>query len=216
MKKFVFILIISLFLAGNAFSQVANKHGKGAMLIGFDVGAAGTTNFTKILKSSASYSKGNYGLNFGAGVHFDYYLNNVFSLGTGLRYQPGIYLFLDKDYDFSKSTSFSDIAKSPICLTVPIMAHINVPVFQWLYAGAGVNLNFPIGSLLDSQIPVELGDFDTKGNFFIGIPIDLGFDFISAGQGGMRIFFRVTPEFHEGGTVVPIGFIWQVFNIKLR
>jgi hypothetical protein len=47
------------------------------------------------------------------------------------------------------------------------------------------------------------------------LPIDFGFDFIKAGKGGSRFFFRVTPEFHKNGTTIPIGFIWQIYNWKI-
>jgi hypothetical protein len=58
--------------------------------------------------------------------------------------------------------------------------------------------------------------FDTNGDFFVGLPIDIGFDFVKPGRGGGRFFFRITPEFHEGGTVLPIGFIWQIYNWKIK
>jgi hypothetical protein len=85
-----------------------------------------------------------------------------------------------------------------------------VPKLEWLYTGIGLNLNIPILGMFDS-----LTGENTKGDFFIGLPIDLGFDFIKAGRGGGRFFFRITPEFHENGTTLPIGFIWQIYNWKI-
>jgi hypothetical protein len=72
--------------------------------------------------------------------------------------------------------------------------------------GAGVNLNIKALDLVKT-VP---GD-----PFFIGIPIDFGFDMIKPGKGGSRFFFRVTPEIHEKGTPIPIGFIWQIYNWKI-
>jgi hypothetical protein len=61
-----------------------------------------------------------------------------------------------------------------------------------------------------------LAGIDTKGDFFVGLPIDIGFDLVKPGRGGGRFFFRITPEFHEKGTVLPIGFIWQMYNWKIK
>jgi hypothetical protein len=54
-----------------------------------------------------------------------------------------------------------------------------------------------------------------KGDFFVGLPIDIGFDSVKPGRGGGRFFFRITPEFHKKGVAVPIGFIWQIYNWKI-
>jgi hypothetical protein len=217
-KIFVFLLV--LIAMGGVFAETATKHLNGDILLGFDIGAGLTTNILGNMSAMTSLEKGNYALVFGGGLNLDYYLGSVLSVSSGVRFHSGIYAFLDKNLIFNEDTNFSDIAKTPMCITVPVMAHINFPFFQWLYAGAGVTLNFPFKSLLDNQIPPEveaqLGKIDTKGTFFIGVPIDLGFDFITAGHGGMRLFFRILPEFHGSHTVMPIGIIWQIANIKLK
>ena len=219
-KKLIFVLVLFSLLTGGVFAQKVDKHQAGAILIGMDLGAAVTPNvistISSMFKGSDSFSEGNYAITATLGAHVDYYLFSWLSFNSGVIVKPGVYAFLRKNFEFSENTKITDIAKTPLNLTIPLMAHVNVPALQWLYAGAGLQFNFPMSSMIDSVIPPEYGQFDTKGGFFLGIPLDLGFDFIHAGQGGMRFFFRVTPEFHDGKTVVPIGFIWQVFNIKLH
>ena len=224
MKKSILILALFFILAGTAFAQKLDKHHSGSILIGGSIGAGFTPNVFSGFSSSSNISKGNYAFSAGAGAHLDYYFNNMFSITSGVGVQAGIYAFLDREINFmDEDANLVDIAKTPISITIPVMAHINFPFFQFLYAGVGVNFNIPVGSItdeisvrVDGQNASDYVDFDTKGKFFVGVPVDVGFDFISAGQGGMRLFFRVTPEFHDGKTVVPIGLVWQIFNIRLR
>ena len=219
-KRGLIVLVLVAVAAGGVFAQKVDKHQAGAILIGIDLGAAVTPNIIStmrgVFKGSASFNEGNYAITATLGAHLDYYLFSWLSFNTGVILKPGIYAFLRRNYQFSEDTKITDIAKTPLNLTIPLMAHVNVPSLQWLYAGAGLQFNFPMSSMIDSVIPPEYDQLDTKGGFFLGMPFDVGFDFIPAGQGGMRFFFRITPEFHDGKTVVPIGFIWQVFNIKLH
>ena len=217
-KRIILVLAALCLLAGSAFAQKTYKHWGGDMLIGADLGLGATTNLFKSFNvSDGAFKEGNYAGTISLGVHFDYYLNYWLSFNTGVRTHFGVYVFLDRDFQFNEDTKITDIAKTPLALTVPFNVHVNVPFAQWLYAGVGVNLNFPLLGVLDNvKVPSQLGELDTKGSFFIGVPIDLGFDFIPAGHGGIRFFLRATPEFHEGKTVVPIGFVWQIFNIKIR
>jgi len=191
-----------------AFAQ-EEKHQQFDVLMGLNWGMGITPNIGDVFSiKDDKIPQGNYALVFDFGLTGDFYLLNWLSINTGLLLHPDLYVLLDQDFNTDKS--FTDIAASPLCLTIPIMAHINVPKIEWLYTGIGLNFNFPIVGMLDSVM-----DIDTKGKFFIGLPIDLGFDFIKSGSGGMRFFFRVTPEFHEHGTAVPVGFIWQIWNWKL-
>jgi len=107
-------------------------------------------------------------------------------------------------------------------LTIPFAAHVNIPYVEWLYTGIGLNINIPLFGMLDSTINDSGGPkISTKGKTFVGLPIDLGFDFVKPGRGGARFFFRVTPEFHKVDGVdktfvtVPIGFAWQIWNWKV-
>jgi hypothetical protein len=127
---------------------------------------------------------------------------------AGLLLHPDVYIILDQE--LSNISSFTDIAASPLCLTIPLAAHVNIPNAEWLYAGIGLSLNIPVTGMFDG-----LAEVDTKGKFFAGLPIDVGFDFVKPGKGGGRFFFRITPEFHEKGIAVPIGFIWQIYNWKI-
>jgi len=206
-NKVLLVFLLVLLIAGSAFSQRQHKHESGNMLFGIDVGMGitPTRNFAKL--ASESVPSGNYAFTFDLGLNLDYYLFSWLSINSGLLMHSGMYLLLDGALFFG-GDKFYEYAYMPICLTVPIMAHINVPFVEWLYLGAGVHLNFPV-----STIPISNS---SKGDFFIGVPIDLGFDFIKAGKGGSRFFFRVTPEFHYGKTPILIGFMWQMYNFKLR
>jgi hypothetical protein len=182
------------------------------MLLGINAGMGITPNMGELFSevSNNRIPKGNYAITFDFGLTYDFYLFNWLSFNTGLLLHPDIYLVLDQD--FNNVDSFTDIAATPLCLTIPFAAHVNIPKVEWLYAGIGLSLNIPVTSMLDGT--VDLG-VDTKGDFFVGLPIDIGFDFVKPGRGGGRFFFRITPEFHENGTAVPIGFMWQIYNWKL-
>ena len=71
-------------------------------------------------------------------------------------------------------------------------------------------------SFFKSDDPDDMRQADMSGDVFLAIPIDIGVDLIPVDSGGMRFFFRIAPEFHKSGTVVPIGFIWQAYNLKIR
>jgi len=215
-KRFILTGILAIALvfgmAGTgAFAQEEHKHQPFDVLLGLNYGFGMSFNMFTIPGSIANKEvpTGNYALTFDLGLTADFYLLNWLSFNTGLLLHPDLYVLLDKD--LITDESFTDIAFTPLCLTIPIAVHVNIPKVEWLYTGIGVNLNFPISSLISSD---TIG-FDTKGTFFVGLPIDLGFDFIRPNGGGMRFFFRVTPEFHEHGTAVPVGFVWQIWNWKV-
>ena len=197
------ILLLFTLLAGTAFSK-ESKHEGGDLLLG--IGEGFTPNILLIF--SDTIPKENYAIAFDFGLNVDFYVSKWLSVNSGIFLRPGVYLLLDNEV-----TSFSDWAKSPISLSIPIMAHMNIPVVDFLYFGAGIAVNFPIISMWES----ELRGVDSKGGPFLGIPLDFGFDFISAGKGGSRLFFRVTPEIHRGGkTLVLLGLMWQIYNFKLK
>ncbi|MDR0586097.1 MAG: hypothetical protein LBG26_02540 [Treponema sp.] len=209
--KNVFAVVLASLLAGGVFAQEdVHKHQPFDMLLGLNFGVGMTPNMGELFSavSNSRIPKGNYAITFDFGLTCDFYLFNWLSFNTGLLLHPDIYLVLDQD--FYNVDSFTDIAATPICLTIPLAAHINIPKVEWLYAGMGLNLNIPLFGMVDG-----LAGIDTKGDFFVGLPIDIGFDFVKPGKGGGRFFFRITPEFHENGTTVPIGFIWQIYNWKL-
>ena len=228
-KKLILVFVIFFLLSVSAFAQRNYKHQSGDILIGGDFFIGATPNLVNLIstniKTPGTFVEGNYALTAALGLHVDFYLTRFISLSSGVMAKPGLYAFLNKDYTFSEDTQLTDIARSPLSVTVPVMAHFNIPLVEWLYVGAGVQLNFPVLGIVDTfanrYIPPELGTIDTKGGFFIGVPLDLGFDFISANSGGMRLFFRVTPEFHKNyqdknTIVVPIGLVWQFINVKIR
>ncbi|MDR0375391.1 MAG: hypothetical protein LBH85_06670 [Treponema sp.] len=215
-KKGLLALVLASALAGGVFARegdekpAAGKHQSFDMLIGLNFGVGVTPNMGDLYSSISDgrIPKGNYAMIYDFGLTYDFYLFNWLSLNTGLLFHPDIYLILNQD--LRDSDNFTDIAASPVCLTIPLAAHVNVPKVEWLYAGIGLNLNFPIAGMFDG-----LAGIDTKGDFFVGLPIDIGFDFVRPGRGGGRFFVRITPEFHEKGSVAPIGFIWQIYNWKI-
>jgi len=205
----VLVLVLALGFVTGAFAQ-ESKHKPFDVLVGLNFGMGITTNIGDLFSiKGETLPKGNYAFIMDFGITGDFYLFNWLSFNSGILLHPDIYVILEQDLLGVKEVS--DVAATPLCLTIPLMAHVNIPHVEFLYAGVGINLNFPIKSLLDSVVP----DVDTKGKFFVGIPIDIGFDMIKPGKGGSRFFFRVTPEVHEKGTAVPIGFIWQIYNWKV-
>ena len=212
-KKGLVLLVLIAILAGSVFAGGKQpKHLAGDILLGIDLGLGVTPSIGKI--KNDTIPAGNYALAFDIGLNFDYYMFKWLSFNTGAFVHAGAYLFLDDwESNFYSGKNLTDIAKTPICFTLPIMAHINIPGVSFLYLGAGVTLNFPVSSMLDS----EFSAIDTKGKFFVGIPLDFGFDFVKPGRGGGRFFFRVTPEFHKGGgKPLLVGFMWQIYNCKLH
>jgi len=209
-KKILLVLLLVTLLAGGAFAK-ENRHKSGDMLLGIDIGAGVTLKGLKSI-TDETMPKGYYGIAFDAGLNFDFYLLPWFSLNGGVFVRPGLYVLLNTNADFGKD--FFDVAKTPICLTFPLMAHFNIPKADFLYLGAGVNLNIPVAS-------ISISDGSFAGKFYLGIPIDFGFDYIKAGKGGGRFFFRVTPEFHfdrddRDGKPVVFSFMWQIYNFKIR
>ena len=175
-----------------------------------------------LLDENPTLKKGNLGVTFDFGFTYDFYLFSWLSVNTGALFHPNFNLILEKDYNLliEKGDNFINEELEeipgysfwPVCITIPLMVHINVPVVDFLYAGIGVNFNIPIMGGYGSDMKKEL---------FLGIPMDLGFDLMSPGRGGMRFFFRVTPEFHKGfwnfdGMTLPIGVVWQVYNWKIH
>jgi hypothetical protein len=206
-KKIFLVLIIAMILAGNVFAGGgSDKHKGGDILLGIDLGLGFTPKFFNVFDDPVP--EGDYAFTYDFGVNLDYYLFKWLSFNSGLLMHSGFYFF---SYESDKygDKELSDWVLSPVCFTVPMMIHLNIPVVSFLYLGAGLNLNFPVASIINSD------HRDTKGEFFLGIPIDLGFDFIKPGRGGSRFFFRITPEIHNTGKPIVFGFMWQIYNFKL-
>jgi hypothetical protein len=212
-------LALAVFIAGGVFAQekgtdAVHKHQPFDILLGLNFGLGITPNigdFFSLGDGGESSLNGNYAFTVDFGLTCDFYLFNWLSFNTGVLAHPDIYLIFSGDS--SNVDSFTDIAATPLCLTIPLAAHVNIPKLEWLYAGIGLNFNIPIVSILNATGSME--GVDMKGDFFVSLPIDIGFDFVRPGRGGGRFFFRINPEFHPAGTAVPIGFIWQIYNWKI-
>jgi len=204
MKKLFLILLISIFISSSVFSE--SKHEAGNILLGVNLGGSISTEIFNFKGEDSPI--GNYVAMADFGLNFDYYLSKYLSLNTGTFLRIGFYVFWDElafaDKDLWK------YGKVILYLTIPVMAHFNIPILDWLYFGAGVYINIPLKNMVKENTYFMM-------DFSIGIPIDLGFDFIKPGRGGSRFVFRLTPEIHSGdATVVLFGFIWQIYNFKLR
>ena len=205
-KRFFLALVFIVTLSESVFSATEFKHQRGDMYAGLNLGMGFTPSLFNIISARNSIPRGNYALAFDLGLSYDYYQTGWLSFSAGLTAHFGMYAFLAQDLPLRQNTGFTDIAATPLSLTIPLSTHINIPYLDFLYAGIGVSLNMPMISLLNS---------DNPGDVFLGMPIDIGFDLKPEDSGGMRFFFRITPEFHRSGSVVPIGFMWQVFNLKI-
>ena len=213
-KRFFLASILVFVLAGSIFSAELFKHERGDMYAGINLGMGFTPSLFNVFSVSDYFPKGEYALTFNLGLSYDYYQTEWLSFNAGLMAHFGMYAFLTQDLPVGPNTGFTDIAAAPLSLTIPLSAHINIPYVNFLYAGIGMSLNIPLVSLLDSDDPDALRQYEE--DVFLGMPIDVGFDLMPEDSGGMRFFFRIRPEFHRNGTVAPIGFIWQAFNLKIR
>jgi hypothetical protein len=215
-KRYFFGVFLVFVLAGTAFSAEQFKHQRGDMYAGVNIGMGFTPSLFGVFSVDDSFPKGDYALTFDLGLSYDYYQTEWLSFNAGLTAHFGMYAFLTQDLPLRQNTAFTDIAATPLSLSIPLSAHINIPYVNFLYAGIGVSLNIPMVSLLNGDDPDDIRQPDMSGDVFLGMPIDIGFDLMPEDSGGMRFFFRIRPEFHRNGTVAPIGFIWQAFNLKIR
>ena len=210
-KKISLVLVIVFIFTWNIFAK-DNNHEGGDILLGLDIGANYTlgTDFMALFSvESDSLPKGNHGVNLGGGLHVDYYLNYWLSLSAGVGYYLGVYGFLENDVAFNLGSRYEDYLHGIEFIKVPVMAHVNMPFFQYLYAGAGVALNVVIADSYEGP--------NAKNSFFIGVPLDLGIDFTWAfSPVGARLFFRFTPEFYNGNVVFPLGLVFQLNYIFSR
>ena len=176
----------------NTKEPLPKKHQQMDMYFGFSAGAAG-------MKTS---EHGIFTANLG--VAYGFYLHKWVSLNTGL-------LFHTEFYSGHNLLTNSNPMAAPFCFTLPFGLHFNIPGVEWIYTGVNIAINIPIANLKSS------GDHDafSGNNIFISMPIDFGFDFIQAGKGGSRAFIRITPTFHSGGFIVPVGLVWQIYNWKV-
>ena len=199
MKKLSGILILIIGLSIPAFAQnesvtttTQGKHQQFDMYFGLSLGAAG------MRMNDNGIFTADFGVNYG------FYLFNWLSLNTGVFFHTELY----SDNNLLTGT---DPMQAPFCFTIPIGFHINIPRVEWLYTGVSFAVNIPIADFRSSN---EQNSF-SPNNVFFSLPIDIGIDFIQPNRGGSRLLFRATPTFHKGGTTVPIGVFWQIYNWRV-
>jgi hypothetical protein len=175
------------------------------------------------------------GLNLG--LSFEYYIFHWMTVGTGLGVGPevnvvtkggktGIKVTGKTTEDDAEEAAIHEALRvlhvqAGLFLTIPFNVHFNIPKVEWLYGGLGAEIHIPVSDLgLDSLINTEtdvtkyLPGGSIKGETFVSLPIDIGFDFSRVKKNGKparsRLFLRVEPEFFgEGMMSLPISLVWQ-------
>jgi hypothetical protein len=214
MRKWLSVLVVLFFTSSILFaaeeSDAKHKHQPLDMLLGFNAGVGGmvTGDFLNLEPGS------NFLVSYDLGLTYEVYIFPWLSVNTGLFIHPEMRLAVPSSVD--PNLTMSDFFAFPICLTIPISAHVNIPFVEFLYVGAGVNINIPLSSI---EIPGITAAGDLKGDTFLSIPIDIGFDFMNPNKNGSRFFIRITPSFYADNAIVPVGIMWQtnmkIFGLKL-
>jgi hypothetical protein len=219
MKKMagIVFLVVGLSSAGfaqegsSATSEQAANHRYAPydMLLGF-AGGGGFNMSGNITELKEGYIVANGYM----GVNYDFYFLNWLSASSGLYVLEHISLVLKEDIPIGSDLTLTELIQSPICITIPLAAHVNVPSLERLYLGVGANFNIPLFNLLKTSPEAKnLGLPDTKGSFFVSLPIDIGID-MARGTGSRRFVFRVTPNFLKSDTLVNFGIMYQS-NIRI-
>ncbi|MDR1239358.1 MAG: hypothetical protein LBK27_04525 [Treponema sp.] len=219
MKKIIGLLVMVCVLSAAIFAQEdvrKHQHEPLDMLLGINLG---TSLFLEFKDMATDKPKASFFRSADFGLTYDFYVFSWLSATTGLFLHPQFSIIWKEEYANRPDIEAKDIIQFPLCLTIPLQAHVNVPRAEWLYLGAGVNLNIPITSLMGEAAKVTgligLETFDSKGKFFVSVPLDFGFDLIQSRDGGARFFFRFTPAFLEQKTLVPFGIVCQIYNFRI-
>ncbi|GHU89293.1 hypothetical protein FACS189476_07980 [Spirochaetia bacterium] len=169
------------------------------------------------------------------GLSYEYYVFHWMSVGTGLGFGPevnavtkggrtGITVTGATTEDAAMEAAISKALEvvhiqAGLFLTIPFNVHFNIPKVEWLYTGLGVEIHIPVSDLgLDSLLPGGIAEYlpggSIKGETFVSMPIDFGFDFSRVKNNGKpsrsRLLFRLEPEFFGNGlTSMPVSIVWQ-------
>jgi hypothetical protein len=219
MKKMAGIVFLVVGLSSVGFSQenssaessqaASHRYQPHDMMLGFTSG--GSFN-----KSGDVYDlkEGFLILDGYMGVNYDFYFLNWLSASSGLYLLEHMSIVLKEDLPANSDISITEIMQTPVCLTIPVSVHVNMPRAEWLYLGVGAHFNIPLFSLLSTTAKADgLNLPDTKGSFFVSLPIDIGIDW-AKGTGSRRFVFRITPNFLKSDTLVTFGIMYQA-NIRI-
>jgi hypothetical protein len=169
------------------------------------------------------------------GLSYEYYIFHWMSAGTGLGFGPEVNVAtkggrhkITIDGVATEDTAKEDAInkalevvhiQAGLFLTIPFNVHFNIPKVEWLYGGLGIEIHIPISDagldgLIGADITKYLPGGSIKGDTFVSMPIDMGFDFSRVKANGKdarsRLFLRIEPEFFgEGLTSLPISLVWQ-------
>jgi outer membrane protein W len=186
------------------------------MLIGINLGGSWALHAEDLANEKRRFS---FLASADIGLTYDFYIFNWLSVNTGLLFHPQVVAMYKPEYETKAEGELkvTDYMQTPLCLTIPLQFHINIPRVERLYVGAGVNFNIPITSMTKNFERVSGVEMpETKGSFFFSLPVDIGFDLVKPeDKGGGRFFFRVTPTFLKEGFLLPFGVMWQIYNFKI-
>ncbi|GHV21390.1 hypothetical protein FACS189494_06700 [Spirochaetia bacterium] len=198
--------------SANSSSNNSGKHKFMDMYVGINIGYG-----MMITGDVLNLRKGYFIVTAEEGVTYDFYITSWLSVSTGFFAHEHVSFYLPEDASQSSNIKLGNILRAPFCLTIPIQAHINIPYVSWLYMGAGAAINIPLFSFISGGIDSQTNEtLNTKGDVFVGVPIDFGFDFTRPNRGGMRLFFRVTPTFTQETVMMPVGIVFQAWNFKVH
>jgi hypothetical protein len=218
--------------SGQKVTKKLHRHNSFDMLLGINVGLGAGWSGNKLpdilWTDEVDVKKGDVNMAASVGLNYDLYFFHWLSISTGISLRPMLAVVLREDkIPFRLGDQADDstvIIRNPVSLTFPLQFHINVPFAEWLYLGAGVNINIPVENfnLLSSLIKYDEGSAK-RGVTFFSIPIDIGFDSIKPGKGGSRFFFRYERSYLDSlsfldsdAIINTYGFIWQLHNFKLN
>ena len=190
MKRLFGLLVLFTVFTAMAFTQdgdtditVESRHQPFSHYLGLNLGISG------MKANSGAIMTADFG------ISYDFYPFSWMSLNAGI--------LLHQELNLADSS----ITEAPLCFSVPIGVHFNIPKADWLYAGLNFSINIPLADLKSPDAHDTYG----KDDVFISLPMDIGIDFMKPSGGG-RLFFRITPSFYSSGIVVPVGLIWQIYN----
>ena len=173
---------------------VPKKHQQFEHHLGFHLGSAGMKMNPGAIFTASS------------GIVYDFYVLDWLSIHTGLLFHQEVF------HNRALGDKQIGLDGNPFCFTIPLGVHFNIPKADWLYVGASFAWNIP---MFDAKRISEQNVY-TQNDVFFSMPVDLGLDLRKPDGRGSKLFFRITPTFHKGGTVVPVGLVWQINFWKIK
>ncbi|MDR0538914.1 MAG: hypothetical protein LBG74_00200 [Spirochaetaceae bacterium] len=218
MKKLIFFAILTNALALPVFARnVEHNHKPFDMYLGLSLGLAGMYDGEPF-----EFKKGSAVFTVDFGFMYDIYVASCLSFSAGVFLHNHTSLYVKDDLSKISITdipSLVQMLQSPMCITVPLMAHLNIPPIEWLYVGAGFSINVPFYDMLQAefkknQLYKDFLAFESI-SMFMAVPIHIGFEFFKPDSNISRFYFTITPTFiPKQKTFLPVGIVYQR-NVKI-